>query len=157
MTVKRQRMTRDRSATFDISAPYLSEGRTNLPLAATPNMWVTLKVNAEGGENALHTHMDEDHFFLVLEGEVTFYDENEDEQVLGPYQGIMIPRGAYYRYLNTGGKNLFLLRCGCRTENPDGVSRLGPDGEALVGGSKDNKHIKGVPIPGKVFGLTPTE
>lgn len=65
---------RPTSKLFKMSAPYVSEGRINVPLAKTDNMWVTIKVNAEGGENATHTHMDEDHTFMVLEGEVTFFD-----------------------------------------------------------------------------------
>lgn len=142
-----------KSKLFKISAPYVSEGRINVPLAATSNMWVTLKVNAEGGENATHTHMDEDHTFMVLEGEVTFFDEHENESVLGPYEGIMIPKGAFYRYLNTGGTNLFLLRIGCKAD-PEGIkARLRPDGTPIKGSSPENKHVDGKPIPGKVFGF----
>lgn len=150
--VKNTRLAKTASKTFDVRAPYVSEGRINEPLAATADMRVTLKVNAEGGENALHTHMDEDHFFIVMEGEVTFFDDDGGSQVLGPYQGIMIPHGVYYRYLNTGEDNLVLLRSGCRAGKPDGPHRLSPDGKPLVGASKENKHINGVPIPGKFFG-----
>lgn len=139
------------SKLFKISAPYVSEGRINVPLARTDNMWVTLKVNAEGGENATHTHLDEDHTFMVLEGEVTFFDEHENASVLGPYEGIMIPKGAFYRYLNTGGTNLFLLRIGCKAGDVK-KTRLRPDGSPIKGSSKDNKHVDGKPIPGKVFG-----
>lgn len=152
MTVKQKLVARDALETFDVGAPYLSEGRLNVALGATENMWITLKVNAEGGENATHTHMDEDHFFIVLEGEVTFYNGDGEPTLLGAMQGIMIPRGVYYRYLNTGGRNLFLLRCGCKAENPAGVRRLDPEGKPLVGSSKKNKHIDGVPVFGKVFG-----
>lgn len=152
MTVKQKWVAREKLQTFDVSAPYLTEGRLNVPLGATDNMWLTLKVNAEGGENATHTHLDEDHFFIVLEGEVTFYDKDDRPTVLEAYQGIMIPRGAYYRYLNTGNGNLFLLRCGCAVDNPEGVRRLDPEGNPLVGSSKENKHIEGVIAPGKEFG-----
>lgn len=152
MTVEHKAIAKTTSKTFDVRAPYVSEGRVNVPLAATADMWITLKVNAEGGENAVHTHMDEDHFFIVMEGEVTFFDGEGGERVLGPYQGIMIPHGAYYRYLNTGEGNLVLLRTGCRAGNPNGPHRLDPDGKPLVGSSKENKHVDGVPIPGKFFG-----
>ena len=97
---------------FSLESPYLSVGRVNIPLAETDDLWLSLKVNAEGGENAIHTHVTEDHAFLVLEGQVTFFDEHGNETVLEPYQGIMLPKGSYYRYLNTGGANLFLLRMG---------------------------------------------
>jgi mannose-6-phosphate isomerase-like protein (cupin superfamily) len=144
--------TKPTSKRFAISAPYVEQGRINLPLAATENFWMTIKVNAEGGENAIHSHLDEDHSFIVLEGEVTFYDEHDHPQVLGPYEGIMIPAGAFYRYLNTGGKNLFLLRTGCRVASDAPKQRIKPDGSPIKGSSKENKHVDGVPIPGKIFG-----
>ena len=96
-----------KTSTFSISGPYLSEGRLNIDLAQTDLMWLSLKVNAEGGENAVHAHTNEDHAFVVLEGEVTFFDENGDGKILSQYEGILIPKGAYYRYLNTGERNLF--------------------------------------------------
>ena len=97
---------------FSLESPYLSAGRINIPLAETEDLWLSLKTNAEGGENAIHTHVKEDHAFVVLEGQVTFFDEQGNETVLEKYQGIMLPKGSYYRYLNTGGENLFLLRMG---------------------------------------------
>ena len=82
-----------RTSAFSIRGPYLSAGRLNIDLAQTDLLWLSLKVNAEGGENAVHAHTDEDHAFIVLEGEVTFFDENGEETVIGQHEGIMIPRG----------------------------------------------------------------
>lgn len=142
-----------KTSTFSIKGPYLSEGRVNIDLARTDTMWLSLKVNAEGGENALHAHQNEDHAFLVLEGEVTFFDADGGEVVCGPYEGINIPKGAYYRYLNTGDRNLFLLRFGCKLTGPASAdSRLRPDGTPLLADTAENHHIDGVPIPGKFFG-----
>jgi len=59
---------------FSLKTPYLSEGRSNTLLARTDFLRLTVKVYAEGGENALHTHSKEDHAFIVLEGEATFHD-----------------------------------------------------------------------------------
>ena len=101
-----------KTSTFSIEGPYLSAGRVNIDLARTDLLWLSLKINAEGGENAVHAHTAEDHSFIVLEGEVTFYDEHGEGKTLGAYEGIMIPKGAYYRYLNTGERNLFMLRVG---------------------------------------------
>ena len=141
------------SSVFSLESPYLSVGRVNIPLAETDDLWLSLKVNAEGGENAIHTHVTEDHAFLVLEGQVTFFDEHGNETVLEPYQGIMLPKGSYYRYLNTGGANLFLLRMGAGARGGgQGDSRLGPDGNPLPGNAVENHHVDGVPIPGKFFG-----
>lgn len=154
-------MTSDIKATpvasvFSIEASYLSAGRINVPLAETGDMWLSLKVNAEGGENAIHTHTKEDHAFIVFEGEVTFFDEKGNETVLGPYQGIVLPKGAFYRYLNTGGTNLFMLRVGTGARRgSDCETRLGPGGQPIPGDAAENHHIEGVPIPGKFFGAQP--
>jgi mannose-6-phosphate isomerase-like protein (cupin superfamily) len=143
-----------KSTTFTIGGPYLSKGRINIELANTDLLTLSLKVNAEGGENAIHTHMNEDHSFIVLEGEVTFFDENETPTVVGQYGGIMIPKGAFYRYLNTGDRNLFLLRVGAlRSGAPVGDSRQRTDGAPLDSQSAENHHVAGIEIPGKVFGV----
>ena len=109
--------TTPRTSTFSIGGPYLSEGRVNIDLARTDLLTLSLKINAEGGENAVHMHLNEDHSFVVLEGEVTFFDEHGVGTTLGQYEGIMIPKGAFYRYLNTGDRNLFLLRVGAKRGN----------------------------------------
>ena len=54
--------------------PLLSAGNTHTLLAAAPALWAHVKVYAEGGENGVHAHADEDHLFLVLDGEATFVD-----------------------------------------------------------------------------------
>ena len=134
-----------KTSTFSISGPYLSEGRLNIDLASTELLWLSLKVNAEGGENAVHAHTNEDHAFVVLEGEVTFFDENGEGKILGQYEGIMIPKGAYYRYLNTGERNLFLLRVGAQKDG-DGETRIKPDGSAIPGHTKENHHVDPVAV-----------
>lgn len=142
-----------KTSKFSVRGPYLSEGRVNIDLARTDTMWLSLKINAEGGENAVHAHQNEDHAFLVLEGEVTFYDDKGDSVVCGQYEGINIPKGAFYRYLNTGGRNLFLLRFGCKLNGDRSQeSRLKPDGSPIRSNTAENHHVDGVPVPGKFFG-----
>ena len=143
-----------RTSTFNIRGPYLSAGRLNIDLARTDLLWLSLKVNAEGGENAVHAHTDEDHAFIVLEGEVTFFDEDGEGTVIGQHEGIMIPKGAYYRYLNTGERNLFLLRVGAQRDASDGIqTRVKPDGSEIPGHSTENFHVNPVPVEGKFFGF----
>lgn len=145
--------TTPQSYTFDIAGPYLSAGRVNIDLAKEDVLWLSLKINAEGGENAIHAHSQEEHSFIVLEGEVTFFDKDGKGTVLHKYQGIMIPKGAFYRYLNTGGENLFLLRVGAKLSAQHGEeSRLRTDGTPLPSYSAENHHVVGVPVPGKTFG-----
>ncbi|MCZ6623039.1 MAG: cupin domain-containing protein [Deltaproteobacteria bacterium] len=153
MQTNTQTRIKPKAKVFSLKTPYLSAGRITSLVAETDGLWIHTKVNAEGGENAVHTHTDEDHAFVVLEGEVTFFDENGNGTVLKPYQGIIIPRGAYYRYLNTGSGNLIVLRVGAGSRCKGGEkSRIGPNGQALPGHSAENKHVEGVPIPGKFFG-----
>ena len=80
----------------------MKQGRITQLVAETENMWIHTKINSEGGENEIHTHLDEDHSFIVLEGQMSVFDEKGNELKVGKYQGVMIPKGAYYRYLNTG-------------------------------------------------------
>ena len=145
--------TEVKAEVFSLKTPYLSSGRISTTVSETEDLWIATKMNAEGGENAIHKHLVEDHAFIVLEGEVTFFDKDGNETVLGPYQGIMLPKGAYYRYLNTGPGNLMILRVGAGKKAGGGQdTRIGPDGNSLPAYSAENMHIEAVPIPGKFFG-----
>lgn len=146
--------TGSKAEVFKLHAPLLSLGRTNHMLARTDMMSVMLKVYAEGGENAMHKHTNEDHIFVVLAGEATFHlEKDENTVVVKQYEGIMLPKGAYYWFQSSGDENLVLLRVGApASRGGDGDSRMGPDGLPLPSDSAANKHIDGVPIPGKFFG-----
>lgn len=132
-----------------MKTPLLSEGRSNQEVAATDLLKLRMKVYAEGGENGLHRHLDEDHAFVVMQGQATFQDEEGNTSVVNKHEGIMIPRGAYYFFQSSGDENLVLLRVGAGRK-PEGGFRLGPNGRPLT--AEENKHIDGVPIPGKFFG-----
>ena len=138
-----------RAQVFSLKTPLLSEGRSNLQLAATDLLKLRVKVYAEGGENGLHTHKDEDHSFVVLQGQATFHDENDNTTVVNKYEGIMLPHGAYYYFQSSGDENLVLLRVGAGRES-EGNFRVGTNGVPLT--REENKHIEGVPVPGKFFG-----
>jgi mannose-6-phosphate isomerase-like protein (cupin superfamily) len=139
---------------FSLKTPYMKQGRVTQTVAKTENMWIATKINAEGGENEIHTHLNQDHAFIVLEGEMSVFDEHGDEMKLKPYQGVMLPRGAYYRYLNTGPGNLVVLRIGAYTadkpEKGEAV-RIMPNGTAILGGSVENKSLPPIEMPGKFF------
>lgn len=132
---------------YSMKVPLLTSGRTNEVLARTATTEVRAKVYAEGGENALHTHLDEDHTFFVLDGQATFYGPGDISTVVGKYEGLMIPAGAYYRFQSTGDTNLVLLRFGADVDVPDGMAlpedgtpRIGPDGLPLAGKDPRNKQ-----------------
>jgi mannose-6-phosphate isomerase-like protein (cupin superfamily) len=139
---------------FSLKTPYMKQGRVTQRVAETPNLWIHTKINAEGGENEIHTHLDEDHAFVVLEGEMSVFDEKGNEMKVRQYQGVMIPSGAYYRYLNTGSGNLVVLRIGAGINSqPQGGEemRVRPDGRPLPSGSIENKTLPPIEEPGKFF------
>ncbi|HTN69606.1 MAG TPA: cupin domain-containing protein [Methylomirabilota bacterium] len=129
---------------FSLRTPYMKQGRITQLVAETENMWIHTKINYEGGENEIHTHLDEDHSFIVLEGQMSVFDEKGNELKVGKYQGVMIPRGAYYRYLNTGPENLVVIRVGAgiKGKKQGGEDmRVRPDGRPLIASSEENKTV----------------
>ena len=139
---------------FSLKTPYMKQGRVTQLVAETANMWIHTKVNAEGGENEIHKHMDEDHAFIVLEGQVSVFDEKGGEIEVKQYQGVMIPKGAYYRYHNTGAGNLVVIRVGAgvKGQQQGGQEmRLGADGKPLVSGTPENRNKPPIEMIGKFF------
>ena len=133
-----------RAQKFSLRTPYMKQGRITQLVAETENLWIHTKINYEGGENEIHCHLDEDHSFIVLEGQMSVFDEKGNEQKIEKYQGIMIPKGAYYRYLNTGTENLVVLRVGAGIKGkPQGgvEMRVRPDGKPLIADSAENKTV----------------
>ena len=114
-TEVKSKSTRDTSIkaqTFELKAQLLSKGRTRKVVAKTDSINLAIKVYAEGGENTLHAHADEDHIFVIADGEATFYDSDDKATVRGRGEGILIPAGYYYWFTATGGKPLVMLRIG---------------------------------------------
>ena len=77
---------------FSLRTPYMKQGRITQLVAETENMWIHTKINYEGGENEIHCHLDEDHSFIVLEGQMSVFDEKGNEIKVEKLQGVMIPR-----------------------------------------------------------------
>jgi mannose-6-phosphate isomerase-like protein (cupin superfamily) len=151
---KKETDEKPRAYTFSLKTPYMKQGRVTQLVAETANMWIHTKINAEGGENEIHAHLDEDHSFIVLEGEMSVFDEKGNEMKLKQHQGVMIPKGAYYRYLNTGSGNLVVIRVGAGVKGqPQGGEemRVRPDGRPLPAGSVENKTLPPIEMPGKFF------
>ncbi|HVO92096.1 MAG TPA: cupin domain-containing protein [Terriglobales bacterium] len=129
---------------FSLKTPYMKQGRVTQLVAETANLWIHTKINAEGGENEIHQHLDEDHAFIVLEGQMSVFDEKGNELEIKQHQGIMIPQGAYYRYLNTGEGNLVVIRVGAgvKGQQQGGKEmRLGTDGKPVVSGTPQNRNL----------------
>jgi mannose-6-phosphate isomerase-like protein (cupin superfamily) len=108
-------------------APVLSAGRFDTVVARSNDLIARVKVYAEGGENALHTHLDEPHVFVILQGQARFWDENGETGVFGRNEGILVPAGWFYRFESCADEPLVMLRVGYG----DGNLRVAPDGHPL--------------------------
>jgi mannose-6-phosphate isomerase-like protein (cupin superfamily) len=132
---------REGPTVFGLRIQLPTQGRVDVPLASTDGMTIILKAYAAGGENALHAHLHEDHAFIALQGTATFYGP-EDRVIaqLSKYQGILIPRGALYRF--EAGEDLVMLRVGAvdRGKLLD-FARVGEGGGKQDGFSMENKEV----------------
>ena len=104
--------------------PLLAQGTANHPMATVDNLWLSVKVYASGGENALHAHMVEDHAFVVLQGRATFFFEDGSSCEVLPFEGIMLPKGAQYKFEAGVEENLVLLRMGGAQRKTQGTAEL---------------------------------
>lgn len=150
---KAQTSEKAKAKFFSLKTPYMIQGRMTPVVAKTDTLKLQVKVNAEGGENEIHTHLNEDHAFVVLEGQMSIFDETGHETKVQQYQGVMLPKGAFYRYLNTGTQNLVLLRVSALLADrpPAGKpTRIDTDGVGFYGGAK-NKELPRIVMEGKFF------
>ena len=136
---------------FGLVAPLLSAGREDTPVASSDGLTLTVKVYASGGENALHAHPGEDHSFVVLAGSARFEFGDSTTADLGVYDGVLLPRGTFYKFQSTGAENLVMLRAGAPVDGP-AWDRIAPDKKEMPADSEANKHVPAVRIPGKYFG-----
>ncbi len=124
---------------FKLTTQLLDDGRHTEPLAETENLWTWLRVYATGGENTLHAHPHEDHFFIILDGRGIFYGPNGEQKELGRNEGIMLPAGTFYWFHAEGDTPLVMLRCGAQDNKGNRRERINIDGNPLHGESKENK------------------
>ena len=86
-------------------------GRVDIPIAATDRLNLVLKAYASGGENTVHAHTAEDHAFVILQGEATFFGRPGDPTAtIRKHEGILIPNGVFYKFKAGEGEQLVLLR-----------------------------------------------
>jgi mannose-6-phosphate isomerase-like protein (cupin superfamily) len=153
--------------TFRLKTALLKKGRTHRVLASTKSapdaagpqhaMNLAIKCYAEGGENEFHTHLHEDHTFVVLQGRAIFHQPDQPDKELGRNEGILLPAGAFYKFESVPGEPLVLLRVGNvykpveNSSEPVESDRLGTNGAQLLGHSKENGHVDGVPIEGAFY------
>jgi mannose-6-phosphate isomerase-like protein (cupin superfamily) len=142
-----------KAQTFKLRTPLLKEGRLDTVLGESDLMQVRIKCYAEGGENAIHTHLMEDHTFVILQGRARFHDRDGTTTELGRNEGMLLPRGAFYKFESCGDEPLVLLRVGAYFEGKGhgDDSRMGPDGRPLPGHSAENLWKEPVAIDGAFY------
>jgi mannose-6-phosphate isomerase-like protein (cupin superfamily) len=128
---------------FALRAKLPTQGRADMPLAATETMSVILKAYASGGENEVHAHPYEDHTFIVLQGRARFFNHEKELGTLERNQGIMLPRGAYYMFEAGTEEPLVMLRVGATTEaGRDPNDRIDVDGAYFDAFTVENKEVE---------------
>jgi mannose-6-phosphate isomerase-like protein (cupin superfamily) len=132
--------SRDGAPTFfKLEARLPLDGRANLPMATSANMWVVLKTYASGGENELHAHPNEDHTFVILQGAARFFGPGGEEKVIGAGEGVLLPRGTFYWFQTTSVEPMVLLRVGSSSAEGDRFERVDVYGETMQGDDPRNK------------------
>ncbi len=147
--------------------PVLADGAWSKAIATAENLWLTTKVYAGGGENALHTHTTEDHAHIVLQGKATFHFKDGTTCEVLPFEGVMLPKGVWYRFEADTKENLVMLRVGAAQRKTAGIDKLlklgapvelagttiDMDGtEKIDRGGKSGKPVSPtVIVPGKTF------
>ena len=72
--------------------------------------------------------------------------------VLTNGKGILLPRGCYDRFRNTGGRPLIILRFGADKDKA-AVDRTGIEGEPIPSRSRENNFVEPQPIEGSFWSL----
>jgi mannose-6-phosphate isomerase-like protein (cupin superfamily) len=135
------------ATTFKIKTPCLTGGRSHTPLARTDFASVGLNYYSPGRKNTLHTHPGgEDHAFVVLDGEATFYDKAGNSKVLRKGEGIMLPENWYYWFQSTGDKPLALLRFTAYKSNRPQVKRIDAQGRTREEDEVGYAYVDGEPV-----------
>ncbi len=130
---------------FKLEAQLPRQGRTDTPVAASDKMWVVLKTYAQDGENELHAHPNEDHVFVVLQGQASFRGPRGEERTIGVNEGVLLPHGTFYWFKAVGEEPLVLLRVASAAfEGVDRHGRINVQGEPMPGDSAENKKVKPV-------------
>ena len=146
-----QKPDKNARTVFKMRAQMVEEGRIQHTLAKSDNMTAIIKVYASGGENGLHTHPNEDHVFLIMQGKARYYDADGGHVDVGKNEGIMLPAGAYYWFEAISEEPLVLMRFGCKVGTGSIYERHNIKGEAMPGNTKENKRVPTVLRDGVFF------
>jgi mannose-6-phosphate isomerase-like protein (cupin superfamily) len=130
--------------TFKLRIQLLDEGSRSDMLSDTGNLKIKIRCYAAGGgENAMHAHHNQDHSFIVLQGQARFYGPQGEARDLARNDGIMLPAGCYYCFENSGTEPLVVLRIESITKDGgDPNVRLGMHGQQIAPHAVENNREK---------------
>jgi mannose-6-phosphate isomerase-like protein (cupin superfamily) len=112
------------ASTFKLKTNLLTGGRSHTPLAKSGGLTMGLNFYTVGRKNKLHTHPGEDHAFVVIDGQATFYDKEGQATVLSKGEGIVLPDGYYYYFESTGTVPLAILRSSAARKDRPAVASM---------------------------------
>ena len=136
--------------TYKLKTPMITGGRSHIPLADTDRMSVGINYYSVGRKNKLHAHFGEDHTFIVLDGQVTFYDKEHQPTILNKGEAIMLPAGVYYYFENSGTIPLALLRISALEGKPE-FTRMDTQGNRRTEVENTYITVDGEPINGQFW------
>jgi len=112
----------------------VKKGRSRELLADGDHMTCRIHCYAPGvGEHGLHAHLDEDHIFVVLQGEAQFNGINGPLPRLKKNQALALPKGCFYEFGNPTDGPLVMIRFGAGAEKVLSGRRITPDGRDIPG------------------------
>lgn len=80
---------------------------------------------------------------MILQGSARFFGPEDEEIELGKYEGIMLPRGNYYKFFATSEEPLVMIRVGNPSHHKmPPPNRLNIEGKEMKGDSKENKSVE---------------
>jgi len=130
----------------------VSAGHTKELLAHTDLMTMHLHCyGPKGGENGMHAHLDEDHIFVVLQGEAQFRGLAGPLPPVKKHQALFLPRGAQYCFSNESTEPLVMIRFGATEKSVQHGRRMAPDGSPIAGRGKQKNAVAPVFIENAFF------
>ena len=129
-----------RPQAIDLKIPLLSAGMSRDLLCSGENSTFRIHCYSTGmGEDhGFHAHVEEEHVFIVLHGQAIFSGLDGRLPPTGKNQGIWIPKGCFYEFINPGPEPLVVLRFGACAQSANESLRVTPEGDQIKG--RASKH-----------------
>jgi mannose-6-phosphate isomerase-like protein (cupin superfamily) len=134
---KLQELRAIRPKIISLKTAMLSAGMTRQMLCSGENSTFRIHCYSTGmGEaHGFHAHIEEEHLFIVLHGAAVFSTLDGKLPPVGRNQGIWLPKGCFYEFINPGPEPLVVLRFGAVASGANESLRLTPEGEPIKGRS----------------------